>query len=264
MEVVSQWKKTVEGQWSSVQEEWVSERERLRKATEEWERRQREIETTVEVAVTRVDEGVGRMETLTREHLTRQFTNGEIKREHGLVTPPSPRSLSADSARSRHRRRHHRRASRSSSPGAASTDDASSLPALDPSHETSSSSSDGAASVPPSLATSFTDSPRRKRAHWPFARGVAVAQDEDEDESPPRVKVEGKAQYPLTPKASFDDEAMAKASSSSSGLAGVKSSGIHAQPPDQQLAQYSSVIGMIVLSVAAAAVLYRVKPELSG
>jgi hypothetical protein len=260
-EAINQWKKNVEGQWSSVQEEWESERERLRKATEEWERRQREVESTVEVAVTRVDEGVGRIETLVREQNARPFTNGDIKREHGLVTPPSPRSLSADSGRSRHRRRHHRRASRSSSPGAASTDDGSSLPALDPSHETSSSSSEGAASVPASLATSFTDSPRRKHAQWPFSRGVAVAQDDDDD-VPRRVKIESKMQYPLTPKASLDDEAMAKASGS--GTSGMKNSGIHVQPPDQQLAQYSSIIGMIVLSVAAAAVLYRVKPELSG
>lgn len=76
------------------------------------------------------------------------------------------------------------------------------------------------------------------------------------------MKVEGKTQYPLTPKASFDDEAMAKASGS--GASGIKSPVIHVQPPDQQLVHYSSVVGMIVLSVAAAAVLYRVKPELSG
>jgi len=36
-QIWSDWKKSVEGQWSSVQEEWASEREQLVSAWEEWE-----------------------------------------------------------------------------------------------------------------------------------------------------------------------------------------------------------------------------------
>jgi hypothetical protein len=36
-QILSDWKKSVEGQWSSVQEEWASERKRLTFACEEWE-----------------------------------------------------------------------------------------------------------------------------------------------------------------------------------------------------------------------------------
>jgi hypothetical protein len=36
-QMLSDWKKSVKGQWSSVREEWVAERERLVSAGEEWE-----------------------------------------------------------------------------------------------------------------------------------------------------------------------------------------------------------------------------------
>jgi hypothetical protein len=234
-EMVNEWKKNVEGQWSGVQEAWETERQRLKRATDEWERRAREAESTIQGAVARVDEGVNRIETLAREQLARThgFVNGDIKHGHGLVTPPSPRSLSADSTRSRTRRRRHSRSSsrgRNSSPGAASTDGGS-LPPLDPSHETSSSSSDGA-SAPASIAASFTDSPKRSRAPWSLGKTVvAVHDDEDEGLNPPRVTIDGgKKTYPLTPKASFDDQAIQKASAAA---AQAKNAGSKLQPSDQ-------------------------------
>ncbi|KAJ6602546.1 hypothetical protein DFH09DRAFT_1125089 [Mycena vulgaris] len=66
-----------------VRAEWATERERLRRAREEWEERVRGV----------VDERIGATKVVSYP------LNG------GLATPPSPRSLSADSGTSRRRRR---------------------------------------------------------------------------------------------------------------------------------------------------------------
>ncbi|KAJ3853338.1 hypothetical protein EV368DRAFT_39120 [Lentinula lateritia] len=93
--MVVEWKKSVEGQWSNVQEEWNQERERLNRAREEWESK-----------VRLVDDGLERMERMRNVALSKDTPffhgNGDIK--HGLVTPPSPRSLSSDSHRPRRKR----------------------------------------------------------------------------------------------------------------------------------------------------------------
>jgi hypothetical protein len=80
-----------------VREAWESERERLCKASEECERRAKEMEASVRGAIDRVDTGLERVEALAREHTTTS-AHGDIKQGVGLVTPPSPRSLSSDSA----------------------------------------------------------------------------------------------------------------------------------------------------------------------
>ncbi|KAJ3885021.1 hypothetical protein GG344DRAFT_83216 [Lentinula edodes] len=86
--MVVEWKKSVEGQWSNVQEEWNQEREQLNRACEEWE-----------IKVWLADDGLERIERK-RKLLFPKDTpffhgNGDIK--HGLVIPPSSRSLSSDS-----------------------------------------------------------------------------------------------------------------------------------------------------------------------
>jgi hypothetical protein len=43
-QMLNEWKKSVEGQWSSVREEWASERERLASAREEWEAKVKIVE----------------------------------------------------------------------------------------------------------------------------------------------------------------------------------------------------------------------------
>ncbi|KAF9074708.1 hypothetical protein BDP27DRAFT_1316695 [Rhodocollybia butyracea] len=91
--MVMEWKKSVEGQWSNVQEEWNQERARLSRAREEWETKVRQV-----------DDGLERMQRMQKVALDTPFfhSNGDIK--HGLVTPPSPRSLSSDSNRPRRKR----------------------------------------------------------------------------------------------------------------------------------------------------------------
>ncbi|KAJ3808060.1 hypothetical protein F5876DRAFT_90246 [Lentinula aff. lateritia] len=86
--MVVEWKKSVEGQWSNVQEEWNQERERLNRAREEWESK-----------VRLVDDGLERMERMRNVALSK-----DTPFFHGNVTPPSPRSLSSDSHRPRRKR----------------------------------------------------------------------------------------------------------------------------------------------------------------
>jgi hypothetical protein len=45
--MLTNWTKSVEGQWSSAHEEWESEREQLTSAREEWESKARAVEVTL-------------------------------------------------------------------------------------------------------------------------------------------------------------------------------------------------------------------------
>jgi hypothetical protein len=90
-QMLAEWKKSVEGQWSHVQEEWKEERERLRKAREEWEAK-------LGAALTNASNDVaGSSSSL-------PIGNGDVFKHNGLVTPPSPRSQSSNSPRYRRKR----------------------------------------------------------------------------------------------------------------------------------------------------------------
>ncbi|KAF5344619.1 hypothetical protein D9757_013904 [Collybiopsis confluens] len=177
-----EWKKTVQGQWSSVQEEWAQERQRLLRAREEWEGKrdewedrlraldsssssslQNQVSTTqtpptqmddtkfrlldeklasLDSSLRTVESRIGNVEgkvgdtvdglrkldrrvslayqtapngDLASKHRSSNIAGGGVVGSgHGLVTPPSPRSLSSDSAHSRSRSHSPRRKSRSS------------------------------------------------------------------------------------------------------------------------------------------------------
>jgi hypothetical protein len=102
--LVNEWKKGVEGQWGGVQEEWAQERERLARARDEWELRVHAVEKGLEGTNAKVDAGFNALE---QQRLPLQHKpNGSAR--VGLVTPPSPRSLSSDSdsaGKSRRKRR---------------------------------------------------------------------------------------------------------------------------------------------------------------
>jgi hypothetical protein len=91
-----------EGQWSSVREEWASERERLASAREEWEVKAKVVESSLGSATAKVDTGLASLALLQHQN---GLGNGDVTVFHGtssgLVTPPSPRSLSADLNRPR-------------------------------------------------------------------------------------------------------------------------------------------------------------------
>ncbi|RXW14247.1 hypothetical protein EST38_g11610, partial [Candolleomyces aberdarensis] len=109
-ERITEWMKNVEGKWATVQEEWKEERERLGKAREEWERRVRMVDSGLErlnAATNSLTSAAGSSSGLGYGHpqTAYQVGNGDVVKLNGLVTPPSPRSQSSDSGRYRRRRR---------------------------------------------------------------------------------------------------------------------------------------------------------------
>jgi hypothetical protein len=114
--LMAEWKKSVEGQWSAVQEEWGAERERLRRAFDG------------------LDNGLdARVSTVVVSHVQAQMhsrlQNGDLKLHTtagtgavggGLVTPPSPVSVASNPGRGKARRR---RRSRSASVSSIDLDD---------------------------------------------------------------------------------------------------------------------------------------------
>ena len=98
-EMIDEWKKGVEGKWSSVQEEWSVEKDRLRRARDEWELKTKTIEDGI---LSRVESRL----SIIQQRDGHPFINGSAKPNgQGLVTPPSPRSLSSDSMRPRSRKK---------------------------------------------------------------------------------------------------------------------------------------------------------------
>jgi len=98
-EMINEWKKGVEGKWTSVQEEWSVEKDRLRRARDEWELKTKTIEEGI---IARVESRLA----LIQQRDGHPFMNGSAKPNgQGLVTPPSPRSLSSDSMRPRSRKK---------------------------------------------------------------------------------------------------------------------------------------------------------------
>ncbi|KAF5349358.1 hypothetical protein D9758_011785 [Tetrapyrgos nigripes] len=227
--MVMEWKKSVEGQWSNVQEEWNQERERLNRAREEWESKTR-----------MVDAGLERMERIQKIVSSRDDAylngNGDASSRHsisgGLVTPPSPRSLSSDSNRPRRRRSSSGRGrtglrKRSLSRGA-ETDDTEATLANDEPH-------------------SFDKTKLVKRAlhltgiHEDDAIGVRSL-----------VTPEPSLKSLSMSGVSFDPSELRR---NSDPLPPIK----HDYSPNRVNIQ--TAMGVLVLSVAAAAVVWRVKPE---
>ena len=89
----------VEGKWTSVQEEWSVEKDRLRRAQDKWESKTKAIEDGILACVeTRL--------SLIQPQDSHPFINGSAKPNgQGLVTPPSPCSLSSDSMWPRSRKK---------------------------------------------------------------------------------------------------------------------------------------------------------------
>ena len=119
--LMSEWKKSVEGQWSSVQEEWSQERERLARAREEWEARARAVDSGLE-RMNGVQSSIVRAQEKLEVQLGAVIDHqgGTIKHNittnGGLATPPSPpRSQSSDSGKYARRRRRRRSSSSSAS-----------------------------------------------------------------------------------------------------------------------------------------------------
>jgi hypothetical protein len=103
----SEFKKSFDGQWNKVKEEWREEHERLKRAREEWESKSKSLDINLKkvsqlnVMMSNLVKDVqGQKNELMRlqERVVmkqqQQFTLGEVVRS-GLVTPFSPRSQSS-------------------------------------------------------------------------------------------------------------------------------------------------------------------------
>ena len=281
--LVNEWKRGVEGQWGGVQEEWAQERARLARARDEWELRVHAVEKGLEGTIAKVDAGLTTLEQERPPPPHKQNGSAHV----GLVTPPSPRSLSSDSdSPSKSRRKKRSAASRGrsrSKDGSTSSSEAANLDG-----DGSSSASVAAGSLPPNANP-------RPRSPW-----LPEGDSDSDSHVPGRLKghrrVEGgekkalaSSSYPITP-----DPSVRKFSSGSSiGLMSEEDAehmgkaGLSARPlnPVSYLwtaytrrahagtflqkglyyAQYSqtqvvsTAAGVLVLAAAAVAVAWRVK-----
>ncbi|KAF9218840.1 hypothetical protein BS17DRAFT_790524 [Gyrodon lividus] len=236
--MLNEWKKSVEGQWSAAQEEWSQEREKLSKAREEWENRARTLELGLDA---KISAGVASIAAMQRHH---PFPNGDIKINGGggLVTPPSPVSVASNSGRTKSRRRRSsssRGRSRSSSP-------ISSIEMIEGAvngvHDVGTDSSSRRAS----------DQFQRSRSPSP-----SIAED-SEPESCDKVLERG-TQYLITPAPSVKDSPGHPPLTTSVELMSKTETPL--RTPDAFHLNMRTAVGVLVLGVATAAVLWRVKQE---
>jgi hypothetical protein len=202
--LVNEWKKGVEGQWGGVHEEWVQERARLARARDEWELRVHAVEKGLEGTIAKVDAGLTVLEQQRPPPPHKQNGSARV----GLVTPPSPRSLSSDSdSPSKSRRKKRSAASRGrsrSKDGSTSSSEAANLDG-----DGSSSASVAAGSLPPNANP-------RPRSPW-----LPECDSDSDSHVPGRLKGHRRAEggekkapsnsYPITP-----DPSVRKFSSGSS------------------------------------------------
>ena len=188
-EMINEWKKGVEGKWTSVQEEWSVEKDRLRRARDEWELKTKNIEDGI---LARIE---SRLSLIQRD--SHPFMNGSAKPNgQGLVTPPSPRSLSSDSMRPRSRKKRNGSSrGRAKSPSQIAT----------PPANTDSDEDEEPAPVPKNGPAA---SPRsRPRSPWATDESSDSEAHADNTEAPQltltSIKEKAAIQYPITPESSL-------------------------------------------------------------
>ncbi|KAF8137168.1 hypothetical protein EV363DRAFT_1253657 [Boletus edulis] len=240
--MLDEWKKNVEGQWSAVQEEWSQERERLCKAKEEWESRARTLELGLDA---KINAGVASLVALQRQD---RFPNGDIKiHGGGLVTPPSPVSVASNSGRTKSRRRRSsssRGRSRSSSP-------ISSIEMIE-----------GVVNGDQDLSSN--PGSRRVSDQYRRSRSPSLSIAESEPESCSQV-LERVAQYPLTPAPSVKESPEQRPLNPTSVMMDPKmemplrTTGAVGHLTLQL--SLTTAVGVLVVSIATAAVLWRVKQD---
>ncbi|KIJ11103.1 hypothetical protein PAXINDRAFT_138122 [Paxillus involutus ATCC 200175] len=235
--MLNEWKKGVEGQWSAAQEEWSQERERLSKAREEWENRARTLELGLDAKITA---GVASITALQRHH---PFPNGDIKINGtgGLVTPPSPVSVASNSGRTKSRRRRtssSRGRSRSSSP-------ISSIELIE-----------GVVNGEHDIGTN--PSSRRASDQYQRSRSPSPSIAEDSDPESCKQELDG-TQYLFTPAPSVKDSPGHPPLTTSVELMSKTETPL--RTTETLNLNMTTAVGVLVLGIATAAVLWRVKPE---
>ena len=187
-EMINEWKKGVEGKWTSVQEEWSVEKDRLRRARDEWELKTKTIEDGI---LARVESRL----SVIQQRDGHPFMNGSAKPNgQGLVTPPSPRSLSSDSMRPRSRKKRNGSSrGRTKSPSQVAT----------PPTNTDSDEDEDPTSI--SNSGSATSPRSRPRSPWTTDESSDSEAQADNTESSRLASIKQKAaiQYPITPESSL-------------------------------------------------------------
>jgi len=189
-EMINEWKRGVEGKWTSVQEEWSVEKDRLRRARDEWELKTKTIEDGI---LARVESRL----SLIQQRDNHPFMNGSAKSNgQGLVTPPSPRSLSSDSMRPRSRKKRNGSSrGRTKSPGQIVT----------PPANTDSDEDEGPVSA--SNKDSATSPRSRPRSPWTTDESSDSEAHADSTEASRltlnSMKEKPTIQYPITPESSL-------------------------------------------------------------
>ena len=236
---------------------------RINRAREDWEARVRAAEEGFDGAIAKADAGLA---TLQQHQLK---ANGNARNGVGLVTPPSPRNISSDSGKRHRRKRSTTSRGRSRSHSAESNKDDGGY----------ASSSEGA-----TLLDDKRQSVSKARARVPWAQDDS---DSDVRHASDDARIMSLKHYPITPESSVrkastgstttmttEDDAAHASSAAAANLKGahlapvsfvlcvfVRSLTALCRQMVQHSAQMSTAVGVLMLSVAALAVLWRVKGE---
>ncbi|TFK17608.1 hypothetical protein FA15DRAFT_710632 [Coprinopsis marcescibilis] len=251
---ISEWMKAVDGKWDRVQDEWHAERERLHRAREEWESK---IKAVDERVVRLGDEGKERFASLAasisaQAHgdaggyggSSHRGLNGDaaMKNGLGLVTPPSPRSIVSESPGRYTNRRRRRRSSGSRG-------------------RSRSRSEDGVRGASPSPPE------RRGSSGTDEADGELHSEAGESSVSGSKVLDNGRTQSHAVRALATPEPSVYKAGSSpvddEHGSREDLKGGVHTQglPLHPNNINVQTAMGVLLLSVAAAAVIWKVKPE---
>ncbi|KAF8625152.1 hypothetical protein AX15_005534 [Amanita polypyramis BW_CC] len=277
-EILSEWKKSVQGQWSFVQEEWSQERERLNRAREEFEAKTHQVDAGLEKltslestmnAVQQTQMTQGQQVTTLQTWMNRmqesstwfrQHVNGEAVRHglsSGLVTPPSPpRSRSSDSGRY-NRRRRRRSSSTGRRPNAGESSSEESSPESSPVRESRSPSreikreGEGLDTDTDATFPSDDNHPHTEKLVALLKKRVGLKEEEEDGDVRMLTLTGGAKEYIVSSSADAEE--------GEEGETELRKRGVDARSVSYVNVQ--AAIGVLVLSVAAAAVIWRVKPE---
>ncbi|KAF6745828.1 hypothetical protein DFP72DRAFT_1153491 [Ephemerocybe angulata] len=239
-ERITEWMKNVEVKWNNVQEEWNLERERLGRAREEWERRVASL-------------GQGQQGTgsgFSNIGAYGRVGNGDVVKHNGLVTPPSPRSQSSDSGRYRRRVRRRNNAAAAKKEESASASEGESG---DTDEEGAERSAGGA-----SLATSASSSFGVSTGASALANATADTAEDLKEKvmlATPEASVYQDKLTTLSKGVVENDAEVVKEESHEDV------SGKAVSDRERNMIHVQTAVGVLLLSVAAAAVIWKVKPE---
>ncbi|KAG6831359.1 hypothetical protein H0H87_005370 [Tephrocybe sp. NHM501043] len=259
--LITDFQKRMEGQWSLVRSDWESERTRLKEAREQWEEQARSMDTGLSqlgataASIKAQQDQISQTQKEQLEalsHARREpLVNGDVKHNIGLVTPPSPRSLSADSNRprrkSRRGRSRSRQRSRSASSGSGTEDTDATLASEEPHGD----------EEDVKKLSSPSGSPLKARVKQ---SNVYTAPEEEEDGDDTVLGVRSKssgAETLATPESSVYIPSDSSKPQNGSAVSTTTKTSVR----ENELIQLRTAVGVLVLGVAAAAVIWRVKPE---